>query len=84
MKPSGVKLPPDTILRWGTPSLDDFQFDIVVEPLTFGIVPRSTWSTIAAVLVMAAIGFTASKYWVMPALQKTIKEMEREETQKHK
>ena len=71
--PTGVHIPKGTHLSSWAPrsetsieALDKIVFDILVEPLTFGVIPSTAWPTIASVVMMAVGGFFFATRLVLP------------------
>jgi hypothetical protein len=45
---------------------DKIVFDILVEPLSFGVIPFTAWPTIGSVVIMAIGGFFFATRFVFP------------------
>ena len=75
--PTGIRIPEGTPLTSWTHSPasvdreaedqeDKIIFDILVEPLTFGVIPSTAWPTIGSVVMMAIGGFFFATRLVLP------------------
>ena len=75
--PTGIRIPEGTPLTSWTHSpasadreaedqKDKIIFDILVEPLTFGVIPSTAWPTIGSVVMMAIGGFFFATRLVLP------------------
>ena len=69
---TGVPFPSESVLTgWSeqAPSnLVGVTFDLIVEPLSFGIVPYTAWPTIFSVVMMAFLGYLFATRFVLPRL----------------
>ena len=69
---TGVPFPSESVLTgWSEQAPSNFvgvTFDLIVEPLSFGIVPYTAWPTIFSVVMMAVLGYLFATRFVLPRL----------------